>query len=236
MANTLHLHHVSASYGDVEVLHDLTIAVPDGAITVILGANGAGKSSTLRAISGQIPATRGSIMLGETELLGLPAYRCAAAGVAHCPEGRHVFGPMTVEQNIRLGAYSRSDADAIEHDVSRMYAMFPRLRERSAQLAGTLSGGEQQMLAIARALMLRPRVLLLDEPSMGLAPTIVNEVFATIERLNEQGLTIVLVEQFARRALAIADQGVVLSRGKVVLAGSAAELAGDAGLVASYLS
>ena len=236
MSNTLELNHVSAAYGEIEVLHDLTIRIPEGKITSILGANGAGKSSMLRAISGQIPRTTGSIRLGGEEILGKPAYYCAGAGIAHCPEGRLVFGPMTVDQNIRLGAYVRRDKDVIEQDVERMYGMFSRLRERRGQLAGTLSGGEQQMLAIARALMLRPRILLLDEPSMGLAPTIVNDVFSTIEKLNADGLTIVLVEQFARRALAIAHCGVVLSRGKVVLSGTAAELAGDVGLVSSYLS
>ncbi|HEY5799699.1 MAG TPA: ABC transporter ATP-binding protein [Burkholderiaceae bacterium] len=236
MSHALELTHVSASYGDIEVLHDINIQIPQGKITVILGANGAGKSSTPRAICGQIPKISGSVKLHGEELLGKPAYKIAAAGIAHCPEGRHIFGPMSVDENIRLGAYTRKDKAAIAEDVERMYAMFPRLRERRAQVAGTLSGGEQQMLAIARALMLRPRILLLDEPSMGLAPNLVTDVFNTIERLKAEGLTIILVEQFARRALAIADFGFVLSRGGIVLSGSAEALAADVGLVSSYLS
>ena len=236
MTNALVLSNVNASYEDNHVLHDVSINVAKGSIVAILGANGAGKSSTLRAICGQIRKTSGSILLDGQELVGQPAYKIAAAGLAHCPEGRQIFGPMTVRENIVLGAFTRSDHEQIEADVERMFDMFPRLRERAGQLGGTLSGGEQQMLAIARALMLRPRVLLLDEPSMGLAPNIVNDVFATIERLRADGLTIVLVEQFARRALAIADFGYVLARGAVVMSGSSADLSADAGLVASYLS
>ena len=236
MTNALTLTGVDASYEDNHVLHNVSLAVPQGAIVAILGANGAGKSSTLRAISGQIRKTTGSIMLDGLELVGKGASQVAAAGIAHCPEGRQVFGPMTVKENILLGAFTRRDMNAIEADLERMFLLFPRLKERAGQLAGTLSGGEQQMLAIARSLMLRPRVLLLDEPSMGLAPNIVNDVFAIIERLKADGLTIVLVEQFARRALAIADVGYVLARGEIVMSGSADDLSSDAGLVASYLS
>ncbi len=236
MTNALVLSNVNASYQDNHVLHDVSMSVPTGSIVAILGANGAGKSSTLRAICGQIRNTRGSILLEGQELVGKASYQIAAAGVAHCPEGRQIFGPMTVRENIMLGAFTRTDHEQIGADVERMFDMFPRLRERAGQLGGTLSGGEQQMLAIARALMLRPRVLLLDEPSMGLAPNIVNDVFAIIEKLRADGLTIVLVEQFARRALAIADFGYVLARGAVVMSGSSADLSADAGLVASYLS
>jgi len=236
MINALTLTNVNAKYGDNHVLHNVSLAVPHGAIVAILGANGAGKSSTLRAICGQISNTTGSIVLEGNQLAGKPACQVAAAGIAHCPEGRQVFGPMTVKENILLGAFTRRDQDAVQADLARMLALFPRLKERAGQLAGTLSGGEQQMLAIARALMLRPRVLLLDEPSMGLAPNIVNDVFATINRLRKEGLTIVLVEQFARRALAIADFAYVLARGEVVMSGSATELSSDEGLVASYLS
>lgn len=236
MTNALTLTGVNASYEDNHVLHNVSLSVPRGSIVAILGANGAGKSSTLRAISGQIRNTTGSIVLDGQELAGKSASQVAAAGLAHCPEGRQVFGPMTVKENMLLGAFTRGDQAAIEADLERMFLLFPRLKERAGQLAGTLSGGEQQMLAIARSLMLRPRVLLLDEPSMGLAPNIVNDVFAIIERLKADGLTIVLVEQFARRALAIADFGYVLSRGEIVMSGTAAELSSDAGLVASYLS
>ena len=236
MKDALVLSKVNASYKDNHVLHDVSMRVGYGNIVAILGANGAGKSSTLRAICGQIRNTSGSILLDGQELLGKASYQIAAAGLAHCPEGRQIFGPMTVRENILLGAFTRTDHEQVAADVERMFDLFPRLRERAGQLGGTLSGGEQQMLAIARALMLRPRVLLLDEPSMGLAPNIVNDVFATIGRLREDGLTIVLVEQFARRALAIADYGYVLARGAVVMSGSSAELSADAGLVASYLS
>jgi branched-chain amino acid transport system ATP-binding protein len=236
MTNALTLTNVNASYEDNHVLHNVSLTVPKGSIVAILGANGAGKSSTLRAICGQIRNTTGSITLEGRELVGKVASQVAAAGIAHCPEGRQVFGPMTVEENMRLGAFSRGDQAAIEADMERMFVLFPRLKERLRQLAGTLSGGEQQMLAIARSLMLRPRVLLLDEPSMGLAPNIVNDVFAIIEKLKGEGLTIVLVEQFARRALAIADFGYVLSRGEIVMSGTSRDLSADAGLVASYLS
>jgi branched-chain amino acid transport system ATP-binding protein len=236
MPNALILSKVNAKYADNHVLHDVSLSIPQGSIVAILGANGAGKSSTLRAISGQIRNTTGSIVLEGQELVGKAACQVAAAGIAHCPEGRQVFGPMTVRENMLLGAFTRKDFAAIELDLERMFTLFPRLRERAGQLAGTLSGGEQQMLAIARALMLRPRILLLDEPSMGLAPNIVNDVFAIIEKLRSDGLTIVLVEQFARRALAIADFGYVLSRGEIVMSGSSDELSSDAGLVASYLS
>ncbi len=232
----LTLSKVNAKYADNHVLHDVSLVVPNGAIVAILGANGAGKSSTLRAISGQIRDTTGSIVLDGQELIGKAACQVAAAGIAHCPEGRQVFGPMTVRENMLLGAFTRKDMVDIELDLERMFALFPRLKERAGQLAGTLSGGEQQMLAIARALMLRPRILLLDEPSMGLAPNIVNDVFAIIDKLRSDGLTIVLVEQFARRALAIADVGYVLARGEIVMSGTSAELSSDAGLVASYLS
>lgn len=234
--HALTLKNLNAAYGDNHVLHDINLEVKQGSIVALLGANGAGKSSTLRAISGQVGKTTGSIVLHGQELLGKSAYQVTQAGIAHCPEGRQVFGPMTVEENIRLGAFTRRDQDGIAADMERMYGMFPRLKERASQLAGTLSGGEQQMLAIGRALMLRPKVLLLDEPSMGLAPNIVNDVFDIIAKLKEEGLTIVLVEQFARRALALADYGYVLARGKVVMAGTADELSQDAGLVASYLT
>jgi branched-chain amino acid transport system ATP-binding protein len=234
--NALTLDKVNAAYADNHVLHDVSLAIPKGSIVAILGANGAGKSSTLRAISGQIRNTTGSIVLEGQELVGMAACQVAAAGIAHCPEGRQVFGPMTVQENMLLGAFTRNDMAGIDLDLERMYALFPRLKERAGQLAGTLSGGEQQMLAIARALMLRPRVLLLDEPSMGLAPNIVNDVFTIIEKLRADGLTIVLVEQFARRALSIADYGYVLSRGEIVMSGTSSELSSDAGLVASYLS
>jgi branched-chain amino acid transport system ATP-binding protein len=236
MTNALELCNLNASYGDIHVLHNISITVPQGKIVALLGSNGAGKSSTLRAISGQIPKITGSVKLHGKELLGKAAYQVTSAGIAHCPEGRQIFGPMTVEENINIGAFTRSDSDGIASDVHRMYGLFPRLKERKNQMAGTLSGGEQQMLAIARALMLRPSVLLLDEPSMGLAPNIVNDVFTIIEKLKADGLTIVIVEQFARRALAIADYGYVLSRGEIVLSGAATDLAQDAALVSSYLS
>jgi branched-chain amino acid transport system ATP-binding protein len=235
MTNALTLSHVNASYADNHVLHDVSLAIPQGSIVAILGANGAGKSSTLRAISGQIRNTTGSIELDGQELVGKAACRIAAAGVAHCPEGRQVFGPMTVAENILLGAFTRRDREAVDADMERMFTLFPRLKERAGQLAGTLSGGEQQMLAIARALMLRPRVLLLDEPSMGLAPNIVNDVFAIIEMLKADGLTIVLIEHHMDVVMELSDSITVLNFGTVLARGTPAEIQANRTVQDAYL-
>jgi branched-chain amino acid transport system ATP-binding protein len=229
-----------AGYGLSEVLVGTSLAVKGGALVALIGANGAGKTTTMRAISGLLAPTRGRVLLDGKPVQGLGAARIARLGVAHAPEGRKVFGPLSVEDNLLLGAYVRLPrffgfrARAAK-DLARVYELFPRLSDRRGQSAGTLSGGEQQMLAIGRALMARPKVMLLDEPSMGLAPVIVQEVFRTIRRLKEEGMTMLLVEQFARAALEVADYAYVMERGRVVIQGTPAELARDERVVAAYL-
>jgi branched-chain amino acid transport system ATP-binding protein len=229
-----------AGYGLSEVLVGTSLAVKGGALVALIGANGAGKTTTMRAISGLLAPTSGRVLLDGKPVQGLGAARIARLGVAHAPEGRKVFGPLSVEDNLLLGAYVRLPrffgfrASAAK-DLARVYELFPRLSDRRGQSAGTLSGGEQQMLAIGRALMARPKVMLLDEPSMGLAPVIVQEVFRTIRRLKEEGMTMLLVEQFARAALEVADYAYVMERGRVVIQGTPAELARDERVVAAYL-
>ena len=229
-----------AGYGLSEVLVGTSLAVKGGALVALIGANGAGKTTTMRAISGLLAPSRGRVLLDGKPVQGLGAARIARLGVAHAPEGRKVFGPLSVEDNLLLGAYVRLPrffgfrAGAAK-DLARVYELFPRLSDRRGQSAGTLSGGEQQMLAIGRALMARPKVMLLDEPSMGLAPVIVQEVFRTIRRLKEEGMTMLLVEQFARAALEVADYAYVMERGRVVIQGTPAELARDERVVAAYL-
>ena len=229
-----------AGYGLSEVLLGASLEVKAGTVVALIGANGAGKTTTMRAVSGLIRPTRGSVLLDGKPVHGLPASRIARLGMAHSPEGRKVFGPLSVEDNLLLGAYRllprffgfRRQAAG---DLDRVYELFPRLRERRRQLAGTLSGGEQQMLAIGRALMARPKVMLLDEPSMGLAPVIVQEVFRTIQRLKQEGMTMLLVEQFAKTALAVADYAYVMERGRVVIQGAPADLRKDERMLAAYL-
>ena len=228
-----------AGYGKVQVLHGLSMDVPDGKLVTLIGSNGAGKTTTLRAISGMIEPQSGSIKLGGQEIAGLTAYKITRRGLAHSPEGRRVFPPLTVEDNLLLGAFprltgSRPKGD-VQRDLDRMFVLFPRLAERRTQLAGTLSGGEQQMLAMARALMLEPQVLLLDEPSMGLAPRLVEEVFAIIARLKEQRVTMLLVEQFAAAALEVADFGYVMENGRLSTSGPADKLRNDPAVKAAYL-
>ncbi|MEB3271607.1 MAG: ABC transporter ATP-binding protein [Synechococcus sp.] len=230
----LQLQAVSVRYGAVQALHGLSLEVHQGELVTLLGANGAGKSSTLRAISGLAPA-EGRILWRGRSLAGLPAHRIVRLGIGHCPEGRRVLGRQSVAVNLQLGAYLRRDRTACAADLERCYELFPRLAERRRQLAGALSGGEQQMLAIARALMGRPQLLLLDEPSLGLAPRLVAEVMQTLAQLHREGLTMLLVEQNAGAALEIADRGLVLEAGVPSLQGSAARLLADAGLRRSYL-
>jgi len=236
----LRVDNLYAGYGASEVLHGLSLAVKPGALVALIGPNGAGKTTTMRAISGLVKPTGGEVRIDGRPVQGMPVSRIARLGLAHAPEGRKVFGPLTVEDNLLLGAYSRLPLffgfrGRAAADLDRVYGLFPRLRERRLQSAGTLSGGEQQMVAIGRALMADPKVMLMDEPSMGLAPVIVEEVFATIRRLKESGITLLLVEQMAKRALEVADYVYVMERGRIVVEGEPAELQKDERVIAAYL-
>lgn len=222
-------------YGPVEALKGVSLEVQQGEIVTLIGANGAGKSTTLRTISGLVRPTQGSIRYEGRELSNTAPERIVAMGIAHVPEGRRVFPLMTVMENLELGAFTRSDAGAVREDLERVFTLFPRLAERRAQLAGTMSGGEQQMLAIGRALMARPKLLLLDEPSMGLAPLIVENIFGIIQEINAEGTTVLLVEQNANLALSVADKGYVLETGRIVLSDSASELLENEDVRKAYL-
>ncbi|HEV2553541.1 MAG TPA: ABC transporter ATP-binding protein [Bosea sp. (in: a-proteobacteria)] len=225
---------LNAGYGGLDVLHDVSIAVGAGEFVCVIGANTAGKSTLLRTISGLVSA-RGSIRFDGTELVGRPSHAIPTLGIAHVPEGRHVFPEMTVEENVMLGAYAVRTASDLAVRRDRVLTMFPRLRERLGQLAGTLSGGEQQMVAIGRALMLQPRLLLLDEPSHGLAPKIVDELHDTFLAVSRTGTSILLVEQNTTLALSVAARGYVLESGRVVLSGTSAELSGNDAVRSAYL-
>ena len=232
----LEVRDLRVSYGNIEVLHGISLDVGPGEIVALLGANGAGKTTTLRTISGLLRPRGGRVALDGQALTGLPAHRIVALGIGHVPEGRRIFGVLTVEENLRLGGYlMRRDATVLERRIAALYETFPRLGERRAQLAGTLSGGEQQMLAIARALMLKPRLVLLDEPSMGLAPKLVRAIFGMIADICTEGTAVLLVEQNVRQALRIAHRAYVLESGKVALAGASRELAQDSRVRAAYL-
>lgn len=228
-----------AAYGKVEVLHGISIEVPNGKVVTLIGSNGAGKTTTMRAISGMLKPRSGSVMLAGRDVTGLPSHKIACAGLAHSPEGRRVFASMSVTDNLLLGAFPRftraRPRGDIKQDLEGALELFPRLKERQHQLAGTLSGGEQQMLAMARAVMLKPEVILLDEPSMGLAPILVEEVFRIILRLKQQGVTMLLVEQFAAAALNVADYGYVLENGRISVHGAADSLKNDPAVKAAYL-
>jgi branched-chain amino acid transport system ATP-binding protein len=232
--------NLHAGYGASEVLIGAGFEVKQGAVVALIGANGAGKTTAMRAISGMLKPTKGRVVLEGRPVQGLKASRIARLGLAHAPEGRRVFGPLSVEDNLLLGAYSHLPPffgfrRKAERELGRVYELFPRLRERHEQSAGTLSGGEQQMLAIGRALMANPKIMLLDEPSMGLAPIIVQEVFRTIRRLKEAGITLLLVEQFAKSALEVADYAYVMERGHIAIEGTPAALHKDARVLAAYL-
>jgi len=235
----LTIKNLSAGYGKVQVLHGISMDVQKGKVVTLIGSNGAGKTTTMRAVSGMIAPTAGEITLNSRRIDGLEAYDIAKLGVAHSPEGRRVFATMSVTDNLMLGAFPRLTGSRPKGDVSgdleRAMDLFPRLKERRTQLAGTLSGGEQQMLAMARATMLNPDLVLLDEPSMGLAPILVAEVFRIIERLKEQGVTMLLVEQFAAAALNVADYGYVLENGRISVHGPAEQLRNDPAVKAAYL-
>ena len=231
----LRLEGLRAGYGPIEALRGLDLAVREGELVCLLGANGAGKSSTLRAISGLLPARAGRIVFDGTEIQGRDPADVLRRGIAHCPEGRRVFPYLTVRENLAMGAFVRRDGEAVADDLERVYAHFPILADRRRQAAGTLSGGEQQMLAIGRALMARPRLIMFDEPSLGLAPTIVETTFAIIADIRRAGTTVLMVEQNARLALRMADRGYVMEAGRIVLAGSARELLTNDHVRAAYL-
>ena len=231
----LQIEQLQVHYGSVQALAGVSLHVERGELVTLLGSNGAGKSTTLRAISRLEPASGGRILWHEADLASVPAHRLLKLGIGHCPEGRRVLSRQSVEDNLMLGAYLRRDTAAIHTDLARCYGLFPRLAERRSQLAGSLSGGEQQMLAIARALMGRPELLLLDEPSLGLAPKLVGEVMAALAQLHRDGLTLLLVEQNAQAALEIADRGYVLEAGQLTLQGPAQELLANPSLRAAYL-
>ena len=235
----LTIRDLHAGYGKVEVLQGISIEVPKGKVVTLIGSNGAGKTTTMRAVSGMIRPTAGEVALNGKRIDGMEPYDIARLGLAHSPEGRRVFATMSVLDNLRLGAFPRYTGSRprgdIEADLERAMELFPRLKERRLQLAGTLSGGEQQMLAMARATMLNPEVVLLDEPSMGLAPILVEEVFRIIARLKSQGVTMLLVEQFAAAALGVADYGYVLENGRISLHGPAEKLRDDPAVKAAYL-
>jgi branched-chain amino acid transport system ATP-binding protein len=228
--------NVHTFYGKIHALRGLSITVEEGEIVTLIGSNGAGKSTTLNTICGITPASQGTITLEGRDITSVPSHEIVALGITQSPEGRRVFARLTVYENLLMGAYTRTDSKtAIEETLERVYDTFPRLKERLRQPGGTLSGGEQQMLAIGRALMANPRVLLLDEPSMGLAPILVQEIFAIIERLNEAGTTILLVEQNAQLALSICNRGYVLQTGEIVLEGTGEELLANKMVREAYL-
>jgi branched-chain amino acid transport system ATP-binding protein len=231
----LSIQNLQVAYGNILALQGISVEVHEGEIVTLIGANGAGKSTLLRAISGVVPIRGGRITFGTADLGSVPAHRIVELGVAHVPEGRGIFANLTVLENLKLATWSRKDRKDLQHEYQRVFELFPRLAERQDQLAGTLSGGEQQMLAVGRALMTRGKLLLLDEPSMGLAPVLVREIFQTLREINAAGTTILLVEQNARQALKLAHRGYVLETGRLTVAGSAHELMDNPSVKAAYL-
>jgi len=231
----LEIKDINVYYGAIHALKGINLTVNDGELVSLVGANGAGKTTVLHTISGLLRASTGEILLDGKNLQKVPAHSIIEMGLAHVPEGRHIFSRMTVEENLRMGAYIIKDAKQINENLERVYHHFPRLKERIRQLGGTLSGGEQQMLATGRALMTNPKILLMDEPSMGLSPILVNEIFSIIEQLHASGITILLVEQNAKKALAVADRAYVLETGKISMSGPASKLAEDDRVRKAYL-
>jgi branched-chain amino acid transport system ATP-binding protein len=226
---------IDVFYGDAQALYGLSLEVRQGEVVTLVGANGAGKTTALRAISGLRPVARGDIVFEGRSLAGVPAHRRAELGIALVPEGRELWPQLTVRENLELGAYSKAARRHLPESLERVYELFPLVRERSRQVAGSMSGGEQQMVAIARALMTRPRLLMLDEPSLGLAPVVVSQVFDTIRRLHAEGLTILLVEQNLKKALEMADRGYVVETGSISTEGTAGELLADPTIRSAYL-
>ena len=231
----LKIENLNVSYGGIKALQGINMEVPEGKIVTLIGANGAGKSSLLRTISGLVKAESGSIKVNQKEIVGLAIHKICKEGIALSPEGRRVFSDLSVKENLKIGAYLRKDTKEIEKDIEWVYSLFPRLQERSWQYAGTLSGGEQQMLAVGRALMSRPKLLMLDEPSLGLAPLIVQQIFSIIQDINKAGVTILLIEQNANMALKIADLAYVIETGHIVLKGSGQELLQNETVREAYL-
>ena len=231
----LKVDNIDVYYGAIHAIKGISIEVPKGEIVTLVGSNGAGKSTTLRTISGLMKPKNGTILFEDKNIVGVPAHKIVGMGLCQVPEGRHVFANMSVMENLELGAYLSNDQDGIARDLEDVFKKFPRLLERKDQISGTLSGGEQQMLAMGRALMSRPRLLLLDEPSMGLAPLLVKEIFNIIKEINESGTTVLLVEQNANMALSIADKAYVLETGRIALAGTAQELASSEAVRKAYL-
>ena len=235
MSTILKVDDINVYYGSIHAIKGISFEVNEGEIVTLIGANGAGKSTTLRTITGLVKASGGSIQWDDQELLGKSIDKIVTTGIAMSPEGRRVFPDMTVLENLKIGAYLRRDKAEIAKDIQWVYSLFPRLEERSWQLAGTLSGGEQQMLAVGRALMSRPKLLLLDEPSLGLAPLVVQDIFSIIREINKQGVTVLLVEQNANMALKIADLAYVLETGIITMSGTGAELLADSRVKEAYL-
>ena len=231
----LEVKNLSVSYGAIEAVKDISFTVNAGEIVSLIGANGAGKTTTLHAITGLVPAKSGSVMYNGVDLLKTHNNKIVTLGMAHIPEGRHVFTRMSVEENLEMGAFSLKDQSDLKKDLDMVYGLFPRLKERRNQKAGTLSGGEQQMLAMGRALMSHPKTILMDEPSMGLSPKLVKEIFSIIRKLHEQGITILLVEQNAKMALSIADRAYVLETGRITMEGDAKELLNNEQVRKAYL-
>ena len=231
----LKIEDLPVHYGGIHALRGISLEVPDGKIVTLIGANGAGKSTTLRTITGLVKASSGSIRWNDQELLGKSIDKIVASGIAMSPEGRRVFPDLSVLENLKIGAYLRKEKAGIAGDIEWVYSLFPRLQERSWQLAGTLSGGEQQMLAVGRALMSRPKLLLLDEPSLGLAPLVVQDIFTIIREINRQGVTVLLIEQNANMALKTADLAYVLETGRITLSGTGAELLANEKVKEAYL-
>ena len=234
--NILEVNDLNVYYGAIHAIKNISFEIKKGEIVTLIGANGAGKTSTLHAVSGLLPLKSGEVSLNGVNITGVEAHKLVSQGMAHVPEGRRIFTELTVLENLEMGAYTRNDKDGIKEDLEKMFVLFPRLAERKKQLAGTMSGGEQQMLAIARALMSKPTILLMDEPSMGLAPLLVQEIFKIIERINkEEGVTILLVEQNAHKALSVANRAYVLETGEIIKEGAGKDLLDDPDIKKAYL-
>lgn len=231
----LEVNDLSVYYGMIQALKGISFKVEKGEIVALIGANGAGKTTTLHTLSGLISAKGGSIIYKDKDISKIPPHKLVSIGMAHIPEGRRIFSEMSVLENLKMGAYTRKDRDEIEDSIEKIYKRFPRLEERKNQLAGTMSGGEQQMLAMGRALMSKPEIVLMDEPSMGLSPIFVNEIFDIIKQMRREGVTVLLVEQNAKKALSVSDRAYVLENGKIVMQGRASEIMDDESIKKAYL-